>query len=63
MPRLVRGEQTFIAGLMHDNLFAPWVITGAMDGEAFEAYVQNVLAPELQPGTAVIPIGVNADSG
>ena len=27
---------------------------GAMDGEAFEAYVRNVLAPELQPGTVVI---------
>jgi transposase len=46
--------QTFIAGLTHDNLIAPWVIKGAMDGEAFEAYVRNVLAPELQPGTAVI---------
>ena len=25
-----------------------------MDGEAFEAYIRNVLAPELQPGTVVI---------
>jgi transposase len=48
------GTQTFIAGLMHDNLIAPWVITGAMDGEAFEAYAQNVLAPELLPRTVVI---------
>ena len=48
------GTQTFIAGLKHDNLIAPWVIKGAMDGEAFEAYVRNVLAPELQPGTVVI---------
>jgi transposase len=48
------GTQTFIAGLMQDNLIAPWVIKGAIDGEAFEAYVQNVLAPELQPGTVVI---------
>ena len=45
--------QTFIASLMHDNLIAPWVITGAMDRDAFEAYVQNVLALELQPGTVV----------
>jgi hypothetical protein len=37
--------QTLIAGLMHDNLIAPWVIKGAMNGEDFEAYVQNVLAP------------------
>ena len=45
--------QTFIASLMHDNLIAPWVITSAMDRDAFEAYVQNVLALELQPGTVV----------
>ena len=25
-----------------------------MDGEAFEAYLRNVLAPELRPGSAVI---------
>lgn len=48
------GTQTFIAGLTQDNLIAPWVIKGAMDGEAFEAYVRNVLAPELLPGTVVI---------
>ena len=32
---------------MHDNLIVPWVIKDAMDGEAFEAYVQKILAPEL----------------
>jgi transposase len=48
------GTQRLIAGLMHDNLIAPWIIKGAMDGEAFEAYIRNVLAPELQPGTFVI---------
>jgi hypothetical protein len=29
------GTQTFIAGLTHDSLIAPWVIKGAMNGEAF----------------------------
>ena len=48
------GPQTFIAGLTQDTLVASWVIKGAMDGEAFEAYIRNVLAPELQPGTVVI---------
>ena len=38
---------------MHDNLIALWVIKEAMNGEAFEAYVRNVLAPELQPSTVV----------
>lgn len=46
--------QTFIAGLTCGELIAPWVIKGAMDGEAFLAYVQNVLVPELEPGTVVI---------
>lgn len=48
------GTQTFIAGLTHDSLIAPWVIRGAMDGDAFAAYVANVLAPELSPRTVVI---------
>ena len=48
------GTQTFIAGLSADAPIAPWVIKGAMDGEAFAAYVKQVLVPELAPGTVVI---------
>ena len=48
------GTQTFIAGLTHDQLIAPWVIKGAMDGAAFAAYVREVLLPEIEPGTVVI---------
>ena len=48
------GTQTFIAGLTSDALIAPWVIKGAMDGEAFAAYIAQVLVPELAPGTVVI---------
>lgn len=48
------GTQTFIAGLTSQGLMAPWVIKGAMDGSAFAAYVRDVLAPELKPGTVVI---------
>tara|TARA_B100000035_G_scaffold305770_1_gene306997 strand:+ start:636 stop:1064 length:429 start_codon:yes stop_codon:yes gene_type:complete len=48
------GTQTFIAGLTYQSLIAPWVIKGAMDGEAFAAYIREVLAPELEPGTVVI---------
>jgi transposase len=46
--------QTFIAGLAHDGLIAPWVIEGAMNGPAFATYVETQLAPALVPGTAVI---------
>lgn len=48
------GTQTLIAGLTCDEVIAPWVIRGAMDGPAFAAYVQEVLIPEIAPGTAVI---------
>lgn len=46
--------QTFIAGLTTDALIAPWIIPGAMNGDAFATYVETQLAPELQPGTVVI---------
>ena len=48
------GTQTFIAGLRHDALTAPWVIPGAMDREAFDIYIETQLAPTLQPGDVVI---------
>ena len=48
------GSQTFIAGLRHDGLTAPWVLTGAMDRAAFDLYIETQLAPTLQPGDIVI---------
>lgn len=48
------NTQTFIAGLSSTGLIAPWVLNGAMDGPAFTTYIAKVLAPELEPGTAVI---------
>jgi len=48
------GTQTFIAGLTQDALIAPWVITGAMNGSAFDTYIETQLAPALDPGTVVI---------
>ena len=33
---------------------APFVVDGPMTGEAFRAYVEHVLAPELEPGDAVV---------
>ena len=48
------NTQTFIAGLRCHELVAPWVIEGAMDGEAFETYVRTQLAPTLKRGDIVI---------
>ena len=47
-------NQTMIAGLSCHGLVAPWVICGAMDRDAFDTYIEKVLAPELEPGTVVI---------
>ena len=46
--------QTFIAGLAHDGMIAPWVLDGAMNRASFEADVEHELAPALRPGQIVI---------
>lgn len=48
------GTQTLIAGLRHEGLSAPWVISGAMNRTAFNVYVETQLAPTLKPGDVVI---------
>ncbi|WP_425482729.1 IS630 family transposase [Chelativorans xinjiangense] len=45
---------TFTAGLRLDGIAAPWLLDGAMDGEAFLVYLRRVLAPTLQPGDVVV---------
>ena len=45
---------TFPAGLRLDGLAAPMVLDGPMNGEAFLAYIKQVLVPELAKGDVVI---------
>jgi hypothetical protein len=45
---------TFTAGLRYDRIAAPMVLDGPMNGEAFLAYVEQALGPELRPGDIVI---------
>jgi transposase len=45
---------TFVGGLTIDGVVAPMTIDGAMTGQAFLAYVEQVLAPILRPGDIVI---------
>lgn len=45
---------TFVAGLRSDRIDAPMLIAGAMDGDAFCAWVEQLLAPTLSPGDLVI---------
>ena len=45
---------TFVCGLRHDGLVAPLVLDRAMNGAAFLAYVERMLAPALEPGDLVV---------
>ena len=38
---------TFVAGLRHDGIVAPFVIDGTMNGPIFLAYIEQCLAPTL----------------
>jgi len=45
---------TFVAGLRHDAMVAPFVIEGAMTGASFLAYLEQCLAPTLKQDDIVI---------
>jgi transposase len=45
---------TFIAGLRQDGLIAPCVFNGAINGELFLAYIEQVLVPTLASSNLVI---------
>jgi transposase len=48
------NTQTFIAALKCNELIAPWVIDGAINGAAFDTWVTTQLAPLLKPGDVVV---------
>ena len=45
---------TFVAALRHDGLTAPMVLDGAINGEFFLAYVEQILLPTLREGEIVV---------
>jgi len=49
-----RKTMTFIAALRQRGMTAPAVIDGAMTGEMFVGYLEQVLAPTLKRGDAVL---------
>lgn len=49
-----RKTTTLVAGLRMSGMVAPMVLDGPINGEWFEAYVAQVLVPELQRGDIVI---------
>ena len=45
---------SFVAGLRHDRIVAPFVLDGAMNGDVFRAYIEQFLSPTLKRGDIVI---------
>jgi transposase len=45
---------TFTAGLRAGGLATPMILDGPMDGDAFRAYVTQVLVPQLERGDVVV---------
>jgi transposase len=45
---------TFVAALRADGLTAPMVVDGAITGDLFVAYVEQILVPTLRPGDVVV---------
>ena len=48
------SNYTLLATLGLDGLHAPWLLAGALDGEAFRIYIKEVLAPVLQAGDILL---------
>ncbi len=54
---------TFVAGLRNRGMIAPLVLDGPINGELFQAYVDQVLAPELRPGDVVVMDNLGSHKG
>jgi len=51
---------TFVAALRVDGVTAPGLLDGAMDGDAFLAYLEQVLVPTLRPGDILVMDNLSA---
>jgi transposase len=49
-----RKTTTLVAGLRASGMVAPMVLDGPINGDWFEAYVRQILVPELRRGDIVI---------
>jgi transposase len=54
---------TFVAGLRLTGMVAPFVLDGPINRQAFEVYVERVLAPELRPGDVVVMDNLSSHKG
>lgn len=58
-----RKTTTLVAGLRMSGMIAPMVLDGPINGDWFEAYVAQVLVPELQRGDIVIMDNLSSHKG
>ena len=54
---------TFVAGIRTSGMVAPMVLDGPINGELFQAYVDQVLVPELRPGDIVVMDNLGSHKG
>jgi transposase len=54
---------TFVAGLRLTGMVAPLVLDGPINRDAFHAYVNQVLVPELTPGDIVVMDNLGSHKG
>lgn len=54
---------TFVAGLSLRGMIAPFVLSGPINRDAFEIYVEKVLIPELRSGDIVIMDNLSSHKG
>jgi transposase len=54
---------TFVAGLRLTGMAAPFVLDGPINRDAFEAYVEKILVPELEPGDIVVMDNLSSHKG
>jgi transposase len=54
---------TFVAALRCDRIEAPLVFDGPINGQSFAAYVEQALAPTLNPGDIVVLDNLRSHKG
>jgi transposase len=63
VPRGHRKATTVVAALTLRGMIAPFVLSGPINRDAFEAYVGRVLVPELRPGDIVVMDNLSSHKG
>ena len=54
---------TFLAGLRHDRIVAPFILDGPINGDAFTAWVGQCLVQTLVPGDIIIADNLGSHKG